>query len=315
LDRTDLISIVIVNFNLTESVRSLLDSIKKNVNDINYEVVIVDNNSSDRSIEILASEYPEFRFEFLNTNLGFGHGNNVGMRLSQCKYYLLLNPDTYLVDNLPLKLYNFAEKNKNIGIIGATLIYPDGNFQISTAKFPNVKQEIVNAIGLLKYVVRLIHWIKIKLIPKEYFNVDFVFGSCMFIRGEIIELLGGFDEDYFLFAEEADLCYRVKKDTSYKVIFWKGGKIVHLKSQITGKNELQRLKITYESKYKFFLKHYSSTYSKMLCFIISTHYFFRYLFLMIQRNDEKSESVMQTYLDIMKKCPYSKNRKSNLVNG
>lgn len=307
------VSIIIVNYNLTEKIRTLLLSIEKNVKDISYEVIIIDNNSPDRGIEHLENDFPDFHFEFLSTNNGFGSGNNAGFKLAKGRYFLLLNPDTILIDNLPFALFNFAEKNEKFGIIGPMLIYPDGNFQTSTAKFPNVKQEFVNAIGLLKYGVRLFNWIKIKVIPKKYFDVDFVFGSCMFIRRDITELVGGFDEDYFLFSEEADLCYRVRENTNYKVVFWKGGKIVHLKSQITGKDELKRLRLTYESKYKFFIKHYSTLYTIVLCLLISTHYYFKYLIMLTRRNSERRKTFLSSYLDIIKKCPYFRNSRSHLT--
>ncbi len=84
------ISIIIVNYNLTESVRELLNSIKKYVNSINYEVIVVDNNSPDRSVENLKLEFPDFQFIYLNTNFGFGHGNNVGFSISRGEYLLLL---------------------------------------------------------------------------------------------------------------------------------------------------------------------------------------------------------------------------------
>jgi GT2 family glycosyltransferase len=308
------VSIIIVNYNLTENIRNLLLSIEKNVTDVSYEVIIVDNNSPDRSIENLASDFPNFHFEFLSNNNGFGSGNNAGFKLAKGKYFLLLNPDTLLINNLPLALFNFTEKNERFGIIGPMLIYPDGNFQTSTAKFPNIKQEFVNAIGLLKYGVRLINWTKIKVFPKEYFDVDFVFGSCMFIKRDIIDLIGGFDEDYFLFSEEADLCHRVRKSTEYKVVFWKGGKVVHLKSQATGKDELRRLRLNYESKYKFFIKHYSVLYTKTLCLLISTHYYFKYLITLIRRNSEKRTKYLETYLDIIKKCPFSGKSQFNIDN-
>ena len=109
MENTIDISIIIVNYNLTESIRNLLLSIKKYTDTICYEVIIVDNNSPDRSIEELKTEFPEFSFVFLNTNFGFGHGNNSGFARSRGEYLLLLNPDTYLVDNMPTGLYPICQ--------------------------------------------------------------------------------------------------------------------------------------------------------------------------------------------------------------
>jgi len=196
------VSIIIVNYNLTEAVRTLLNSIKEQVKEIEFEVIVVDNNSSDHSIVDLKEKFPEFRFEFLNTNFGFGHGNNIGVKLSKGKYLLLLNPDTYLINNLPFKLFQFAEAHTEFGVIGPKLIFPDGKYQVSYAKYPNIKQELLYSIGLIGIALRLLYRLKDLLYRKSYYNVDFVFGSCMFIRSNVFQKVNGFDEEYFLFSEE-----------------------------------------------------------------------------------------------------------------
>jgi len=133
------VSIIIVNYNLTNEVRKLLNSIKKYVRDINFEVIVIDNNSPERDIEGLVNEFPEYKFELLKTNYGFGHGNNVGVKKTTGKYLLLLNPDTFLINNLPSNLYNFAIKHPEFAVIGPLLIYEDGGLQTSYAKFPNLR--------------------------------------------------------------------------------------------------------------------------------------------------------------------------------
>ena len=194
------VSIIIVNYNLTESIRKLLKSIKEFVNNILFEVIIIDNNSPDRSIEKLNDEFPEYKFQFLDTNLGFGHGNNSGVKISRGKYLLLLNPDTYLINNLPLELFHFLENHSEVGTIGPKLIFPDGKYQISYARFPNIKQELLNTIGLIGITLSLLYKLKDLIYrKKEFYNVDFVFGSCMFIRKDVFCEVNGFDEDYFLF--------------------------------------------------------------------------------------------------------------------
>ena len=292
------VSIIIVNYNLTENIRSLLHSIDKFVTNIDYEVVVVDNNSPDRSIESLTAEFPQFRFEFLNTNYGFGHGNNVGASLTIGKYLLLLNPDTYLVDNLPLKLYNFAEKHNDFGIIGPQMNYPDGSFQISYAKFPNLKQEIAKVLGIIRPLLTILHNIKCKLNSKNYFEVDFVFGSCMFIRRETFDQVEGFDEEYFLLTEEVELCYGVRQKTKYRMIYWQGAKIVHLKSQITGKNVSARFKQEYISKWRFFTKHYSFFRIFVLRFFIVMIFSLKYLAHSVKK--ERKQKVKDVYLYIIK---------------
>jgi len=248
------VSIVIVNYNLAFEVRKLLNSIKKYVKDINFEVIVVDNNSPERDIEGLISEFPEFNFELLKTNYGFGHGNNVGVKKTTGKYLLLLNPDTYLINNLPSKLYEFAIKHSELAVIGPLLIYEDGGLQISFGKFPNLRQEVSLMFKPFNLISRLILKLKIRF-TNDYFLVDFLFGSCMFIRRDVFESVNGFDEDYFLFTEETDLCYRLKKK-NYNICLYKGTELVHLKSKITGREPLKRFEQTYKSKLLFYKKHY-----------------------------------------------------------
>jgi GT2 family glycosyltransferase len=248
------VSIIIVNYNLTYEVRKLLNSIKKYVRDINFEVIVIDNNSSERDIEELVNEFPEFKFELLNTNYGFGHGNNVGVKKTTGKYLLLLNPDTYLINNLLLNLYSFAITHPEFAVIGPSLIYEDGGFQTSFAKFPNLRQEILHLFKPFNIINSLI--LKLKMhFTGDYFEVDFLFGSCMFIGRDVFETVNGFDEEYFLFSEETDLCYRLKK-INYKMCLFKKTKLVHIKSKITGREPLKRFEQTYKSKLLFYKKNY-----------------------------------------------------------
>jgi hypothetical protein len=291
------ISIIIVNYNLTESIRNLLNSVQRFTQGIQYEVIVVDNNSPDRSIEQLATEFPDFRFLFLKTNFGFGHGNNAGFASSVGEYLLLLNPDTYLIDNMPLGLYRFAKEHPDYGIIGPKMIFPDGRFQISTAKFPGIFKEIGDLSGLSIRTTRLANFIKFKLRKRKIVEVDYIFGSCMLIKTCLFKELKGFDEDFFLFTEEVDLCYRTRKKTGYKVAYYLNEKIVHMKSLITGKDMPLRMKLGYESKLKFFKKHYSSLRLFILKNVIITMFILKH-FTLYRQKGEKS-NYKNTYRSII----------------
>lgn len=294
----EMVSIIIVNYNLTRSIRILLKSIEENVKNINYEVIVVDNNSTDRNIEKLSEEFPRIRFLYLETNYGFGHGNNSGVKISQGKYLLMLNPDTYLINNLPLLLYKFAKEHPDIGIIGPKLVFPDGSMQVSYAKFPNIKQELFYAIGLIGIALKSLYEIKDFVYKKSYYLVDFVFGSCVFIRKDVFQKVNGFDEAYFLFLEETDLCYRVKHDAGLKVVYWKGASIVHEKSLITGKNIPARIKQNYISKLIFFSKNYSPFRRYILKKIVIGVFLFKHLTLF--RKGKAKQKFKEVYRAIIK---------------
>lgn len=293
------VSIIIVNYNLTESIRKLLLSIKNHVTGIKYEVIVVDNNSPDRSIENLKEEFPEFSFEFLSTNYGFGQGNNTGVKLSTGKYILLLNPDTYLIENLPLKLYQVAEDNPEFGVIGPQLIFPDGKYQVSYARFPNIKQELLVAVGLIGPALTLVYKMKDFFFRNiKSYSVDFVFGSCMFIARDLYEKVNGFDEEYFLISEETDLCFKIKSNLGKKIIYWKGTKLVHEKSLATGKNIPERMKQAYKSKLIFFNKHYSRFYVYALKFVIILSFLFKQLFVF--RKGANKRLYREAYREIIR---------------
>ncbi len=284
LNRDVLISVIIVNYNLTDSIRILLNSIKKYVTDIAYEVIVVDNNSADRSIELLEEEFREYKFIFLNTNYGFGHGNNAAFKYSSGEYLLFLNPDTYLINNLLLTMYKLAKMNPDFGIIGPRMIFPDGKFQISTANFPSWIQEIGNISRLSNPVLKIINLFRYKIFTKKFYEVDYIFGSCMLINSKLYENLKGFDEGYFLFDEDADICYRTWNDTEYKVIYAFSEKIVHLKSQVTGKDMPRRLKLGYESRLKFIQKNYSFSKRTTLKASIICMFLLKYVYSFLRKN-------------------------------
>lgn len=297
------VSIIIVNYNLAYEVRKLLNSIKKYVRDINFEVIIVDNNSPDRSIEALIQEFPGSRFELLNTNYGFGHGNNVGVKKTTGKYLLLLNPDTYLINNLPLNLYNFAITHPEFVVIGPRLTYEDGGLQTSFAKFPNLRQEISLLFKPFKIINRLFFKLKMRF-SGVYFDVDFIFGSCMFIRRDVFNSINGFDEDYFLFTEETDLCYRLKKE-SHKICLYKKTELVHLKSEITGREPLKRFEQTYKSKLLFYKKNYRIIRFNLMKYGTVFLLFLRKWLDSIKRQTADSQQRRKVYSEIIKMYSYT----------
>ena len=299
MENTIDVSIIIVNYNLTESIRKLLKSIQNYASEIKYEVIIVDNNSPDRSIKNLEHEFPDFQFIWLGTNCGFGCGNNAGEKISKGKYLLFLNPDTYLVSNLLLELFTFAEGHTNFGVIAPRLIFPDGRNQGSYAKYPNIKQEFLYAIRLTGIAFSAYYKLKDFFYrSSEFYFVDFVFGSCLFIRRDIFESVNGFDEDFFLFSEETDLCYRIKKYKKQKIVYWKKARIVHEKSLITGKNMPVRIKTVYESRLKFIKKHYSKFRLFLLKYTIIAVFLFKHLTLF--KDGEPKNKYKEAYQAIIK---------------
>ncbi len=246
------ISIIIVNWNTKDNLLNCLESIFKHLRNINGEVIVVDNGSKDGSIEALKIYYPSVRLIENKSNLGFAKAVNQGLRKAQAKYILLLNPDTQIKDNTVKKLINFMQVNPETGIAGAHLLNVDGSKQNSIANFPSLATELLNK--------RLLRW----LFPNRFLGkeknysepieVDSVIGACMMLRCEAIEKAGMMDEDYFLFFEETDLCYRVKK-AGFKVYHVPEAEAIHFQGKSI-EREKKRAKVEYyRSRYLFFRKH------------------------------------------------------------
>lgn len=241
------VSIIIVSFNTCDLTLNCIKSLKEKTSEISYEIIMVDNNSHDKSVETIEKEFSEVIIIKNNANIGFGKANNQGIDISQGKYVFLLNSDTILVNNAVKIFYDFMEKdeNKNVACCGGALLSLDLTPHISYGRFPTLK-------GLFFY------YLFSKIFPeyyaKNYFmagilenestiNVDYVTGADMFIRKAVLDELGGFDNDFFLYFEETELCSRFIKNDYCNKIFPEA-RIVHL----CGKSPLN------EDKQKIFSK-------------------------------------------------------------
>ncbi|MBM4309106.1 MAG: glycosyltransferase family 2 protein, partial [Deltaproteobacteria bacterium] len=173
------------------------------------EVFVVDNGSMDGSVEAVRVGFPEAIVIQNSTNLGFAQANNQALRLAKGKYILLLNPDTQVKEGAIETLKVFMDNHPKAGAVGAQLLNSDGSKQNSIANFPSLATELLNK--------SLLRWLFPDRFPgkerdyNEPIEVESVIGACMMVRREAIEQVGLLDEDYFLFLEETDWCYRMKK--------------------------------------------------------------------------------------------------------
>jgi GT2 family glycosyltransferase len=296
-----MITIIIVNYNLTTSIDRLLESIFKYTKEVNFDVYVVDNNSPDRTIRRLVKKYPNVNFVFLKNNYGFGYANNVIFNKVNSDYYLLLNPDTLLLENSVLKLYEFMERKKDAGIVGATLINEDGGIQESALKFPRIYHELFDVFGLTAYGVRFVKKLRHKILNENYYKTEFIFGSCFMIRKEVIDVTKGFDEDYFLFAEETDLCFRMQRLTKYKTYFFRKTNIVHVGGKATNKREYERIRRLNMSKLLFFNKNYSEFYVFLLRILKILSFYERSVRIVFRKEKKVRKKHFATYKYLIKK--------------
>jgi GT2 family glycosyltransferase len=294
-----LVNIIIVNYNLSESVRDLIYSVQKNTLDLSCNIIVVDNNSAQRDIELLVNEFPDVKFEFLNTNFGFGHANNYAIKKYKSKYYLLLNPDTLLIEDTITELINFLEENENFAVASPITLNETMNIDFNYREFPNIFDELMNLFGLQEKFFRIRKTLEFKFSKKTILEPDFVYGSAMLLKADVFEQIGYFDEDYFLFAEETDLCYRLRTQTKYNIALLKNVKIIHSGGKIINRDKNFRTRYIMQSKLIFIKKNYSPLKKNILRFIIIISLIERIVIYSILSSDTNRKKV-QMFKDLLK---------------
>lgn len=267
-DRID-ISVIIVNWNAKNLLRDCLNSLSRTVHDLLFEVIVVDNASSDGSVAMLETEFPSVIRIVNKENKGFGAANNQAFAIMKGKYALLLNTDTVLMPEAVKKIWDFCEANDKAAIVCGQLLNADGSKQNSIASFPGLLTLAANT-SLLEY-----------LFPDRYpskrykhtspIEVDSAIGACMMIRKKALDESGAFDERYFFFFEETDLAYTMRLK-GWKIYQVPDALIYHLQGQSIGHNISSRIEF-YRSRYQFLRKWHGPLY----CYLASGIIFLRLL--------------------------------------
>lgn len=272
------VSVIIINYNTLELTRNTVDSVIEKTNDLEYEIILVDNASTDGSIEFFEKEYKnKIIFIKNNENLGFGRANNKGIEKAKGKYIFLLNSDTLLINNAIKILFDFMEKNKKCGVCGGNLfdidLKPSHSFLI---KLPCLSTEIDSELNFLgKFIKKVTNKRKDFNYSKLEKEVGYITGADMMIRKEILSETGYFDEDFFMYSEETELTYRIKK-RGYKIISVPQAMIIHLEGKSTIFKE-KKYRMNLESKYKYYYKIANLRTCKYVFYIYKFGYFLRFL--------------------------------------
>ncbi|MGV8058371.1 MAG: glycosyltransferase family 2 protein [Smithellaceae bacterium] len=250
------ISVIIVNWNTKALLKNCLHSVYQTINNINFEIIVVDNASSDGSMKMLEQNFPEAIRICNQENKGFGAANNQAFAVMKGKYALLINTDAVLTPHAVSKLWEFAESNAYAAIVCGQLLNADASKQNSIASFPGLLTLATNT-SLLEY-----------LFPKQFpskrykqdrpIEVDSAIGACMLIRKKALDEAGVFDERYFFFFEETDLAYAMHQ-AGWKTYHIPDAYIYHLQGQSIGNNLRSRIEF-YRSRYQFLRKWHSRTY-------------------------------------------------------
>jgi GT2 family glycosyltransferase len=272
------VTIIIVSYNTMRLLEACLHSIYNNISELNFEVIVVDNNSRDGSQEMVKKNFSDVKLIQNKENLGFSKANNQGIRIAKGDYLLLLNPDTAIMPEALDSMVEFMKKNQKVGAIGPKLIDINGVVQ------PSAGREDTIYTVLLRYCTPRSFNVKIKrILAKNHFRkfrkllgsqvdsyllrseietpteIDRISGASFLVRRKTIKEVGLLDEKIFLYSEDADLCFRIKKK-GWKIVYFPEAKIIHYGGGASG-GDFKPVPFCYgvESAHYYFKKHYNKT--------------------------------------------------------
>jgi len=248
------ISISIVTYNSDIVIQECLDSIFKHIKNIQYEIIIVDNGSTDNTIKNIKSNFKNVRI-IQSKNIGFGAAHNIAIKSGKGKYHLVLNPDIIFTENSIKKLLSFMEKNSDVGLISPKIVFPDGTIQYLCKRFPCVFDLCIRRFTpgfIQKLFKKRIDFYEMKDTGyNKIMDVCYLSGSFMLFKKSVLEKIGGFDENFFMYSEDADITRRIGEIS--RALFYPYTSVVHLWERGSHKN-LKLLLISLASNIKYFNK-------------------------------------------------------------
>ena len=269
------ISVIIVNYNVRYFIEQCILSIIDASKNLNIEIIVVDNNSTDTSCQFLQENYPQIKLIANKINIGFAKANNQGVKIASGKYVLILNPDTVIAEDTLYKIFEFAERKNNLGILGVKLIDGSGNFLPESKRgIPTPKVSFNKLFGIS--TTQTGKYYAAHLQENESGVVDVLVGAFMFLKKSIYKEVKGFDEDYFMYGEDIDLSYKVL-NMGYQNYYFPETKIIHYKGESTTK-DIVYLKYFHNAMKIFYQKHFklNKVYDFLMNFGIELWYLLKY---------------------------------------
>ncbi|MBC7236933.1 MAG: glycosyltransferase family 2 protein [Chloroflexi bacterium] len=266
MDTVANLGIIIVSWNTAELLADCLRSIPSGLDGIEAEIIVVDNGSTDGTLDLIAHDFPQIRLLQNHTNVGFARANNQGIgalgERNAPQYVLLLNSDTVAKSGSLRELVRFMEEHPDVGIVGPRLVRPNGKPQpYGFGHDPSLVYLINRGIKALLLKRYLHDWS-----TDQVQRVDWVSGACLLIRREALSQIGPLDEGFFMYFEDNDWCLRVRQ-AGWHVIYYPKVEVVHLGGQSLAKNPLARAAYT-QSLLHFYNKHYGMLATSALRFAL-----------------------------------------------
>ena len=255
-----LVSAIVVSYNTRDL---LLDCLRAfyACSDVPAEAVVVDNASTDRSLEAVAYEFPDAKVIRQPVNVGFGRANNAGLQVAEGRFILLLNPDVTVMPGCVGRLADFLLVRPDVGAVGPRLQRPDGNLDHAARRgFPSPAASMFYFTGLNKAFPqseRFNRYTMGHLPATETHEIDSGTAACLMVRRAAVDRVGFFDPDYFMYGEDLDLCFRLKAG-GWKIFYLPTARAVHLKGQATRQETGRMLREFHSAMWTFHHKHYAA---------------------------------------------------------
>ncbi len=265
------LTVIIVNYNVKYFLEQCLYSVQKACTNIEAEIIVVDNNSTDGSKDFLVPLFPGVAFIWNNINVGFAKANNEAVIKAKGEYILFLNPDTLVPEDCFEKCMNVLRSNNHIGALGIKMVDGAGNFlKESKRAFPSPLTSLIKLTGLSNLFPRSKTFAKYHLghlSENKNHEVDVLAGAFMMIPSMVLKEIGNFDEIFFMYGEDVDLSFRIQK-AGYKNYYFAESSIIHFKGESTKRGSLNYVRLFYKAMNLFVKKHYSGTRAGIFIFFI-----------------------------------------------
>ena len=272
------LSVIIVNYNVEHFLEQCLNSVLAAKQDFAIEVIVVDNNSVDGSLEMMAEKFPEIELIANKDNRGFSRANNQGIRIAKGEFVLLLNPDTVVESDTFSKTIDFMDARPDAGGLGVKMLDGKGNFLPESKRgLPTPAAAFYKMFGLSKIFPkskRFASYHQGHLSNDEVHEIEVLSGAFMLMRKTVLDQVGLLDEDFFMYGEDIDLSYRIIKG-GFKNYYFPETRIIHYKGESTKKNTVNYVYVFYNAMVIFAKKHYSPKNARAFSFLINSAIVFR----------------------------------------
>lgn len=266
------LSVIIVNYNTKKLLKQTIESVMNTVGQaIKYEIIVSDNGSKDGSCEMVKKSFPQVKLIENNANLGFSKANNTAINESKGRYILLLNSDTVVKEKCLEKCIEYMDNHGEIGALGCKVVLTDGTLDHACKRgYPTPEASLYYLLKLHKFFSNSKKFgaYTLDYLPDDQINeVDSLVGAFMMVRRESIDKVGLLDEDFFMYGEDIDWCYRIK-EAGYKIVYYPEAEILHYKGASSKKKKLKTIYEFHRAMILFYNKHYIHRYNFFVTLLV-----------------------------------------------